>query len=599
MAEGDQDGPNVPVVPGFGVTSEEIREQLERILASPGFRNSERLRRFLRATVGAALAGKAEQLKEYALGRDVFDRGADYDPRTDSIVRVEAQRLRRKLRQFYEQAGPEDAVSIALHAGSYVPEFSRIRVEQRPADLPLDPRTVAVLPFSNLSAEPEQEYFCDGITEDIINALTTVSDLKVLGRASMFAMRDAPADPREIGRKLGAGTIVEGSVRQSAGVLRISAKLVNAETRLALWSGAFDRSLSEVFAIEDEIAGAIVGTLRVKLGFASTPPLRERVPNLDAYRLYLKGRQAANRLDPPGFENAVRLFSRALSLYPDYAPAYADLADLYASSALLSMMRPVEAMPRAKRAALEALRLDARTASALAVLGWVTFFYDRQWEQGLALTRRAAALAPSYAFAHFAQGACLAILARFEEALRCFEQAAQLDPLSLRVIRGLGWTLAASGREADAEQRLRMGVSIAPDSAEPYYLLALVYLQQRRVAEALDCIRRGHRSTLTPLARGLEGAILAAAGEREQALAIMTNLRDSEEWVDPIVFSRIHLELGDAASALKYLASSIEERSPIALYAPTDPLFARLRQDRHFREIIARLKLPAALTTPR
>jgi adenylate cyclase len=587
---------------GEPLTPAEISAALERVLESDGFRNSERLRRFLRVTVEATLAGQSGQLKEYALGRDAFDRGPDYDPRTDSIVRVEAQRLRRKLREYYETSGRLDPVRIELRAGSYVPEFSRAQTAAAsPAaaettETALDPNTVAVLPFANLSPETEQDYFCDGITEDIINALTTVPELKVLGSASMFRLRDTPADVREIGEKLGAGTIVEGSVRRAAGVLRISAKLMNAQSRLAMWSGAFDRPLGDVFAVKDEIAGAIAGTLRVTLGFDPKPPLRDGAPSIEAYTLYLKGRQAANRLDLPGYKQAIELFGRAISLFPDYALPYAGLADVYASAALISVMRPFEVMPRAKRAALEALRLDSRLAQAFAALGWVTFFFDRQWDQGMALARRAVTIAPSYAFGHFVRGACHTILAQFEEALACFELALELDPLSLRVMRGFAWTLSASGRFEEAERRARMAIDLAPDSSEPYYMMALIYLHHRKIADALEAVRKGQRGSPTPLARGLEGAILAAAGDRAGAARVLKQLESAEEWVDPVIYSRIYMELGETEKALDYLRQSMEERSPLALYAPTEPIYARIRSSRGFRALIATLKLPAPLS---
>ncbi len=567
----------------------DARVQLERILRSAGFRKSERLRRFLRAAVEAALAG--EQLKEYSLGRDVFDRGAGYDPRTDSIVRVEAGRLRRKLDQYYETEGRADRVRIALNAGSYVPVFSRREALEETGVAALDPNTVAVLPFANLSPEPEQGYFCDGITEDIINALTTVPELKVIGRASVFTLRDTQADVREIGGKLGAGTIVEGSVRRAAGVLRISTKLIHAESRLALWSGMFDRPVGDIFAIKDEIAGAIAGTLRVTLGFDPKPPLRDGAPSIEAYTLYLKGLQAANRLDLEGNRTAIELFGRAISLFPDYALAHAALANLYASSALISVMRPAEVMPRAKSGAMEALRLEPRLAQAFAALGWVTFFFDRDWEQGLALTRRAVAIAPSYAFGHFAQGACHTILGRFDEAIGFFDIALRLDPLSLRVIRGMAWTLSAAGRFEEAERRALSAVELEPDSAEPYYMLALIYLHRRRIGDALAAIGEGHRGSPTPLAQGLEAAILAAQGDHQGALRIVERLRSYPDWVDPIIFSRIYLELGEIERAIEYVAKSIEERSPLAPYVATDPLFGRLRGDRRLRELLAPLGL--------
>ena len=232
------------------------------------------------------------------------------------------------FRNITRRSGSSDPVRIELHSGSYVPEFSRAPAASAPVtETHLDPNTVAVLPFANLSPEAEQGYFCDGITEDIINALTTVPELKVLGSASMFRLRDTPARRARNRREAGRGNDCRRQRRRAAGVLRISAKLMNSQTRLAMWSGAFDRPLGDVFAVKDEIAGAIAGTLRVTLGFDPKPPLRDGAPSIEAYTLYLKGRQAANRLDLPGYKTAIEFFGRAVSLFPDYALPYAALAE--------------------------------------------------------------------------------------------------------------------------------------------------------------------------------------------------------------------------------------------------------------------------------
>ncbi len=247
--------------PPVGPSEGEVRAQLEKIVGSAGFRNSERMRRFLRIAVERTLDGATDQLKEFSLGHDVFDRG-DYDPRTDSIVRVEARRLRKKLRAYYEGEGLRDKVVIEFQPGTYVPSLSHVS-EGTSAGLGkrLDPKTVAVLPFSNLSSDLEQFYFCDGISEDIIDALSTVRDLQVLGRGTTFTFRDPAQDPRAIGAELGAGTIVEGSVRKSGGMLRVSARLIDTGTGQVRWSTTVDRVETDVFAIKDEIATAITATL--------------------------------------------------------------------------------------------------------------------------------------------------------------------------------------------------------------------------------------------------------------------------------------------------------------------------------------------------
>jgi len=594
-----------PEPPDERIGADEVRAHLERILTSTGFRKSERLRRFLRTTVERTLAGDADQLKEYALGRDAFDRDSNYDPRNDSIVRVEAQRLRRKLREYYETAGKGDSVRISFRTGSYVPSFSRWPGEDEPKPrAQLDRRIVAVLPFENMSTQAEQEFFCDGITEDIINALTTIPELRVLGRASMFAFREAHPgysgtyeDARELGERLGAGTIIEGSVRRAEQVLRISAKLIDAETRVVVWSSVFDRTLGDVFAIKDEIASAIASTLRVTLGFDPLPPVRDGAPSVDAYMLYLKGRQAWNSLDQRGYETAIDVLSRAITLYPEYALPYAALADVYTACAMWSLMRPFDAMPRAKRAAMEALRLDPRLAQAYASLAWITLFFDRERGQGLALARKAIAMEPGYPFGHFVEGTCLALLARFPEAVAAFERAMQLDPLAIRVMRGLAWTLSACGRYEEAErivQRMREG---APESPDPHYILALIYMQQRRYGEALESLGRAHHAPQTPLGFGLEGAIRAACGDADGARRILGDLEVMPGWVDPIVGCRIHLALGETDRALDDLRRAFDERSPLALYASVDPLFEPLWSDPRFQEIVGSAPVPETTVT--
>ena len=272
------------------IPATEVQEQVSRILASPEFRRSLRLQRFLRLAVERTLAGEIDQMKEYIVGREVFDRGADYDPSVDSIVRVEAQRLRRKLREYYETHGREDPILITFQSGSYVPAFVRVAHPEPPLGAPEaqrvapparpNPRTVAVLPFSNLSPEPEQEYFCDGITEDIINAISSISKLQVIGRTSLFALKRIE-DPHEIVIRLGAGTIIEGTVRKAGGLLRVSARSIDSETRRVRWSRVFDRKTGDVFSIENEIARSTARALRAEW----QPEWIHKAPSTEAMRL--------------------------------------------------------------------------------------------------------------------------------------------------------------------------------------------------------------------------------------------------------------------------------------------------------------------------
>lgn len=268
-----------------------VRDQLARILNSRGFASSTRLCRFLTHIVHRTLDGNAGSIKEFSIAMEVFDRTADYDPNIDAIVRVEARRLRAKLKAYYESAN--DPVLIELRCGSYVPTFRWLGTgglpQQRQDTPPRRRPSVAVLPFLNMSPEPEQDYFCDGISEEILNSLTHLPDLDVIARTSSFQFKGVAIDIRDVGQRLGADLVIEGSVRKDGEQLRITAQAVETACGHHLWSETFRRELKNVFAIQDEIAGAVADLLRVH-----APARPASLFNLDAS----KPRAAA--LDIPG-----------------------------------------------------------------------------------------------------------------------------------------------------------------------------------------------------------------------------------------------------------------------------------------------------------
>jgi len=286
-----------------------VRQQLARIVSSPVFISSARLCRFLTHVVNRTVEGDADRLKEFSIAMEVFDRTSDYDPNIDAIVRVEARRLRAKLKAYYEQEpGRGDPVLIGLRPGSYVPIFRLLdtgtRKEQQEigAETKVTAACVAVLPFVNMSPEPQQEYFCDGMTEEIINALTRVAGLKVIARTSAFQFKGISIDIREVGQRLDADLVIEGSVRKAADQLRISAQAIQTESGHHLWSETFRRELKDVFAIQQEIAHAIAGFLH--------PHMREaqRVRgscNREAYTRYQKARVLLPQQSPETLQPAL------------------------------------------------------------------------------------------------------------------------------------------------------------------------------------------------------------------------------------------------------------------------------------------------------
>ena len=571
----------------------EVRTQLEKILASAGFRNSERMRRFLRTTVERTLNGATDQLKEFSLGHDVFDRGEGYDPRSDSIVRVEARRLRKKLRAYYDGEGLLDHIVIEFHSGSYVPTFSRASLAS-PAikEKGLDRKTVAVLPFSNLSSDPEQNYFGYGVAEDIIDALSSVRDLHVLARGATFMLRDPAQDPRAIGASLNAGTIVEGSVRKSGETLRVSARLIDTETGHVRWSTTVDGPETDVFAIKDQIATAITSTLSDPLTGGVRLP--SRAPSIEAYGLYLKGRHAVNQLDPEGYRVAIDYYTRAIREFPDYAPPYSGMADVYTALVSWSLARPSSVMPIAKKAAEQALRLDPEFAHAYTSLGWVLCCYEWNWSEGLAMAHKALALEPNYARGHMALGAFYMVIGRVSEGREKLEYSLRLNPLSIRAHRLLSLALTMEGRFEESRERLEASLALMPDSRELKWMASAIYMAQGRMEQGLQCARECVSDPPRPRMLGMLGEALARTGHQEEALEILRRVEAMAqgEYVDPWVFCRMHMALGNLEESMQFLDKSFEERSTLALFAGIDPVLKPLHNDPRFHEIVGRLHLP-------
>ncbi|HEY7333364.1 MAG TPA: tetratricopeptide repeat protein [Bryobacteraceae bacterium] len=573
----------------------EVRAQLDRILHSRMFKNSERLQRFLKFAVECALDGATDRLKESVLGRVVFDRGVEYDPRTDSIVRVEAQRLRRKLREYYENGGTEDPVAIKFQPGSYVPVFAHTSGLLEGSGMretrPLNPQTVAVLPLVNQSDDPEQDYLCDGITDDLIQALSRIPGLNVIGHASVFALKGVALDARDAGAKLGAGTVVDGTVRKSGNRLKIFTEMLDAMTGEVRWAETYERTMTDVFAVEAEIAGVVARVLQMTLA----PPVSRRLirgaPNMDAYLLYLRGRHAWNRMSADGYRTAAEIFERATSMFPSYASAYAGLADAYAHLALWECALPREVFPKALSAAQRALKLDPTLAHAYSSLAAPTAFYEWKWEEAVAYARRATELEPSYSFGQQIYGLCLLKRGQMDEARECFERAVALDPLSVRAHRLLGWMLYLARRFASAEQWLQAALALDREPAETHYMLAHIYTSQGRYAAALEQAELCQTNPPDALGLSALGACLAHLNRRKEALKIVATLSRMAKagYVASHAIAHLYIALGDADRGIESVARSLDEREPISAFLKLDPEFDPLRGDPRFGSLVSRV----------
>jgi len=581
-----------------GIAESEIRAQLERIVGSHGFAASERLCRFIRWTVEQTLAGNSEPLKQYVIAREVFDRKADFDPRIDSIVRTEAQRLRRRLAEYYESEGAGDPVVISFAPGSYVPAFSRHDDTPSAAhatatatlDRAPDPRYIAVLPFVNLSGAPEQDYLCQGITEAIIDRLAGLPGLRVTARTSAFQFAEAEPDLNRVARELGVGSVVHGSVRIAGTQVRISARIADTTTQAWVWGGTFDCDLGSLFALEDQISGAVVGFLRVKL----SEGLRRdaKAPSADVYDLYLRGRHAWNNNTVESNRDAVGYFTRAVALDPDYAKPYAGLADAYNQLTYFERRPPTELMALSRRMALRAIQLDECCAQAYVSLGNLTSLLEWQWDEGERLIRLGIELRPSSVSAHTQSAFIQVQRGNLTGARETLRRALELDPLSVRVHRSMALLHYYAGQYESALASVERAFELGPDIPYTPYFQGMILLQMGRYDDAIAAMEEGGDSQRSQV-RGTLVLANAAAGRMAASRKLFDELADSasREYVSPASFVYAWIGLGDNERALEALNDALETRSAGFMGLLLDPRLDPLRGTTGFQQILQRLNL--------
>lgn len=418
-----------------------IREHLANLLASPAISGAERLSALLRFVVEETLQGRQAQLKEMKIGLDVFGRKSDsYDPAFDPIVRVQMGRLRSKLRAYYNGPGSSDRVRIDVPLGSYVPVFlagagpaTMPRVEPVPES---DEHRLAVLPIVNMSAEPETQYFCDGLTEELITHLAQIRQLRVVARTSSFQFKDAARDIREVGRLLDVSKVLEGSVRKAGNRIRVTVQLINVADGCHLWSERYESDLNDIFAIHENISTAVQRSLQQQvLGAERGPAVRKRPGGIEAYNEYLQGRFHWKKRTEEGLRTALDHFTRAVQLDPSFVRALSGIADCHLMLGMSAAEAPERSMPKAAEAAREALRIDDNSAETHASLAAVQNCFEWDLDAAEQGYRRAIALDPSYATAFHWLGLLWQCSRReLAQAVDSLEQAIELDPLSPPII---------------------------------------------------------------------------------------------------------------------------------------------------------------------
>jgi len=464
---------------------------------------------------------------------------------------------------------PEDRFDTVRDVAFALRAFAQPEKSAGAADRPRpshEPPSIAVLPPVNLSADPEQEYFCDGIAEEIINALAHVEGLRVVARTSSFAFKDRAQDIREIGRSLDVSAVLEGSVRKAGDRLRVTAQLINVADGYHLWSERFDRRLEDVFAIQDEIALAIVENLKVTLLAGERASVaRGRTYNLEAYDTYLRGRFEWNRMTPEGFARCHELFRDAVRLDPMLAPAYAQLADSMTSPSWWADQPPAEALARAIPLAEQALALDPNLAHGHSVLGHSRAFFERDRAAGERSLRRAVEIAPNDALAQTYLALFLMVKGCGEEAVSRARLALRLDPLSPALHVWAGTILLFSGEPVEGRATLEEQVTRTPEFWMPHYFLSSAlgvggrWVEARAEAEKAVELSGGNSLTLSLLL-----CLCHLLGEYERRDSLFERLlrRAGSAYVPPMFLAWAHLARGEADLALRRAEEALAAKDP-------------------------------------
>ncbi len=456
-------------------------------------------------------------------------------------------------------------------------------------------RSLAVLPLSNLSGDPAQDYFADGMTEALISDLAQISALRVISRTSVMQYKGTLKPMPQIGRELGVEAVIEGSVLRVGNRVRITAQLVESATDRHLWAQSYDRDVKDVLALQDEVSEAIARQVQAKL----TPQEQSRLTsarqvNPEAHELYLKGRYQANKISVESSWKAVEYFQKALELDPNDALAYASLADSYSTLAVFGGLPPKEAFPKAKALVTKALALDDALAYSHNVSAILKRDYEWDWEGAEKEFRRALELNPNSAHTRDMYAIYLVVMRRFDEALGEIRHAQSLDPLNLDASNNVGFIHFAMGHHDRAVEAYQKTIDLDANFVMAHRELGLVYSHRGLHPQAIRELERAVALSRDPYTLALLGHGYAAAGRRRDALKVLDELRERSRrgYVAAYYFADIYAGLRQRDLALQWLEKAYQEREPALLWTAVDLRYDWLRSDPRFQELMRRMRLP-------
>ena len=455
--------------------------------------------------------------------------------------------------------------------------------------------SIAVLPFVDMSPQKDQEYFCDGMTEELINRLSNIRELKVPARTSAFYFKGKEQDIREIGRKLDVRTVLEGSVRRAGNELRITAQLINIADGYHLWSETYDRELKDIFVIQDEIALAVADKLKLTLvGEEKAKLVKRPTENLEAYNLYLLGHHHFYLGPEANIKKAIKYYEEAVNTEPSFALAYSALADGYCTLGFNGWLAPADGYPKAKAAAMKALDLDDSLGEAHASLANVMFNFDWNFAGAEEEFLRALKLNPRSADIHIFYSWCLEQSGRSDEAIAGFERAINLDPVSSFTNRGLGWGYFNAGRYDESIVQLKATLELDPNNYWTLVELAWPYAMKgmkREVALLIDKIKALYSLEEDPAVLSSAAWCYAVTGEKEKARILLKRMLDLSvrKYVDPYSVAGVYAGLGEKDRAFDWLTRGYKDRSIGMLSLKVDPFLNPLRSDPRYMELLKKM----------
>jgi len=469
--------------------------------------------------------------------------------------------------------------------------LGRYTASTRSAGSEVREKSIAVLPFENLSGSPENAYFTDGIQEEILTRLAKIADLKVISRTSTARYKSSSDNLRQIAKQLGVANILEGTVQKAADRVRVNVQLIKAETDAHLWAETYDRKLTDIFSVESDIAKAIADTLQAKLtGSEKHAIAAQPTENTEAHEFYLKGRYFWNKRTGPDLRRAIDYFKQAIDKDPKYGLAYAGLADSYTLLSAYGAGSPQESFPLAKTAAQKALELDDTLAEAHTSLGQILLSYDLDLAGSSKEFERAIALNPNYATAHhwYGVGPPLAV-GEFDRAIAELRRAQQLDPLSLIINADLGVAFTTARRYDEAITQLRKTLEMDPRFYYAHWNLGVALELKGELREALAEYKKAAELDDDPIVLGLIAHADAKLGERDQALKLLAELQQvaAHRYVPFSTFAGIYMALGEKDKTIDYLERAYRDRALSNI--KVDPMLDPLRGDPRFEALVAKI----------